>query len=123
MPYQLNLPSANREGTISAINDLDLNIVDSHGGFFWAVSSALGIGARFGRPVQFVSDAKAQISALKLANCVQRKTPFRVLLTATETTLYGFAGSLKRLSLFDSSASYDFDGASNFASRYRTGRP
>jgi hypothetical protein len=76
VPYQPNLLSANGESTISAINDLDLYIVDPHGGFFWAVSSTLGVDAQFGRPVRLVLDAKAQISALaelKLENWVNPK--------------------------------------------------
>jgi len=42
----------------------------------------------------------------------------------TETMLYRFSDSVKRLSLFDSSLSYYFDSASNFAltASYKFGR-
>jgi len=47
-----------------------------------------------------------------------------VVLNVTETMLYGFSGSVKRLSLFDSSLSYYFDSTSNFAltGTYKFGR-
>jgi hypothetical protein len=38
-----------------------------------------------------------------------------LVLLVTETLLYGFAGSIKQLNLFDSSLSYYFDSTSNFA--------
>jgi hypothetical protein len=38
-----------------------------------------------------------------------------IVLSVTETLLYGFNGSVKHLDLFDSSLSYYFDKTSNFA--------
>ena len=44
----------------------------------------------------------------------EKKGP-HVVLNVTETMLYGFMGSARRLSLFDSNLSYYFDSTSNFA--------
>jgi len=48
-----------------------------------------------------------------------------LVLTVTETLLYGFAGSLRQLNLFDSTLSYYFDSTSNlaFTVSYSKGRP
>jgi hypothetical protein len=53
-------------------------------------------------------------SRFGFAVSTDEKKGAHVVLTVTETLLYGFAGGLKQLSFFDSSLSYYFDSTSNF---------